>query len=292
MKHILQTVIFSFLIVSCSSTKKTIENSPKPNNETVTVTTDTIEKKEPLANNTVTTVKIIEKKEEFALDTTKNLLSSIPRMLDHSIFNKLLQENVSKSGNVNYKGFINNRSVFNTYLNTLETNLPKEDWSHNEKLAYWMNVYNAFTIKLIIDNYPTNSIKDIKDAWDARFFKLGKKWYNLNEVEHKILRKMGDARIHFGINCASFSCPPILNKSFTAANVNAELEFLAKRFINDTKRNKINADKIQLSKIFQWFGKDFKTQGSLIDFLNKYSDVKINSNAKKSYLKYNWDLNE
>ncbi|MFD0963599.1 DUF547 domain-containing protein [Pseudofulvibacter geojedonensis] len=288
------TTILTATLIACSSTKKTVENNPKSNNETIVVIADTIEKKVSSIKDTVVIAEIIEQKEETLTDPNKQI-ESIPlkkEVVDHSVFNKLLQENVSENGNVNYKGFINNKSVFNTYLKTLETNLPEDNWTHNDKLAYWMNVYNAFTIKLIIDNYPTNSIKDIKDAWDARFFKLGKKWYNLNEVEHKILRKMGDARIHFGINCASFSCPPILNKAFTAANVDQELDFLAKRFINDTQRNKISSDRIQLSKIFQWFGKDFKTQGSLIDYLNKYSDIKINSNAKKSYLKYNWDLNE
>ncbi len=155
-----------------------------------------------------------------------------------------------------------------------------------------MNAYNAFTIKLIVNNYPIKSIKDIPKPWDLRFFQIGKKWYNLNEIEHQILRKMGDPRIHFGINCASFSCPPILNKAFTAANVDKELEKLAIAFVNDTKRNEINANSIKLSKIFQWFGKDFKNNGSLIDFLNQYADIEINADAKKSFLDYNWNLNE
>lgn len=210
----------------------------------------------------------------------------------HQIYDDLLQKYVSDSGVVNYNGFIKEKELFEKYLNHLSNNPPSQNWSSNKKLAYWMNVYNAFTIKLIIDNYPTKSIKDIKNAWTNRFFKLGEKWYNLNEVEHKILRKMNDPRIHFGINCASFSCPPLLNKAFTPTNVNNELDFLTKRFINDSQRNKISTDKIQLSKIFQWFGNDFNTEGSLIGFLNKYANVTINPNAKKSFLKYNWDLND
>lgn len=293
MKPILQIIIFSFLILSCSSTKKIVTTPIKEviENKVDTIVNNHIIKKDSICVEPISTPLEISKIPEDESESYLRPFNSSEK-LSHSVFNQLLEENISNNGSVNYKGFIKSRSIFKEYLKMLETNLPQDNWTHNDKLAYWMNVYNAFTIKLIIDNYPTASIKDIKDAWDSRFFKLGKKWYNLNEVEHKILRKMGDARIHFGINCASFSCPPILNKAFTAANVNDELDFLAKRFINDTQRNKISSDRIELSKIFQWFGKDFKTEGSLIDFLNKYSEVKINSNAKKTYLKYNWDLNE
>ena len=155
-----------------------------------------------------------------------------------------------------------------------------------------MNVYNAFTIKLITDNYPVNSIKDIKDPWDKRFFKIGSKWRNLNEIEHKILRKMNDPRIHFGINCASFSCPTLHNRAFTATNVNIILDSLASAFINNPNHNTITKSNVKLSKIFKWFSKDFKTNGSIIDYLNKYSSTVIDSNAKITYKEYNWSLNE
>ncbi|WP_235016441.1 DUF547 domain-containing protein [Aquimarina sp. AU474] len=213
-------------------------------------------------------------------------------VFDHKPWDILLSKNVQKDGTINYKAFKQNRTAFRAYLNALGKNTPKENWSKQDKLAYWLNVYNAFTVKLIIDNYPIKSIKDIKEPWDLRFFKLGNKWYTLNDVEHRILRKMNDPRIHFGINCASYSCPPLLNKAFTAKNVNQELDKLAIAFINDPKRNTISANNIVLSKIFLWFAKDFKKQGSLIKFLNKYSKIKIKTNAKKTYKKYNWALNE
>jgi len=218
--------------------------------------------------------------------------NNIIEEFNHTIFDQLLKNNISANGDVNYRGFIKNKSKFKSYLTNLSENMPTKKWTKEDKLAYWMNTYNAFTIKLIIDNYPTKSIKNIKNAWDSRFFKLGDKWYNLSEIEHKILRKMNDPRIHFGINCASYSCPPLLNRAFTAATVNNDLNYLAHQFINDKKRNTISENTIQLSKIFQWFSKDFKTEGSLIDYLNKYSDITIKSNAKKSFKKYNWNLNE
>jgi len=102
---------------------------------------------------------------------------------------------------------------------------------------------------------------------------------------------MGDARIHFGINCASFSCPPLLNEAFTAQMVDAQLDKLARNFINDPKRNLIAEDRLQLSKIFYWFSKDFKTNGTLIDFLSIYSEKTINPKARTTYMDYDWSLN-
>lgn len=218
--------------------------------------------------------------------------NDIVEQFNHNIFDQLLKNNISANGYTNYKGFIKSKPIFKSYLTSLSENIPTEKWTKEDKLAYWMNTYNAFTIKLIIDNYPIKSIKYIKNAWDSRFFKLGNKWYNLSDIEHKILRKMNDPRIHFGINCASYSCPPLLSRAFTAATVNNDLNYLAHQFINDKKRNIISENSIQVSKIFQWFSKDFKTEGSLIDYLNKYSDITIKSNAKKSFKKYNWNLNE
>ena len=225
-------------------------------------------------------------------ETKKANDTSIVKTIHHQSWNDLLVKHVSKNGIVSYKGFIQDKTLLKSYLRYLAQNLPDESFTKSQKLAYWMNAYNAFTIKLIIDNYPLKSIKDIKDPWDLRFFKLGEKWYTLNDVEHRILRKMGDPRIHFGINCASFSCPRLLNKAFTSKNVDQELEKLAYDFINDPKRNNIDTDKIILSKIFSWFAKDFKKEGSLITFLNKYATIKINENAKKSFMTYDWRLNE
>lgn len=238
----------------------------------------------------------------LSFKTTKNVIvktslfdtktDSIMTKLNHSAWNNLLKKHVTENGAINYKGFIKDTIQFSDYLSLLSENPPQESWTKEDKIAYWMNAYNAYTIKLIIDHYPTKSIKDINNAWDKRFFTIGNKAYNLNDIEHKILRKMNDPRIHFGINCASFSCPPLLNRAFTATNVNKELDALAHRFINDKTRNTITENSIEVSKIFQWFGKDFKTEGSLIDYLNKYSDITIKRGAKKSFKKYDWSLNE
>ena len=213
--------------------------------------------------------------------------------VDHSQWDELLQKHVSDQGDVNYKGFKIDKIKFASYLEMLSKNAPEDSWSKDETLAYWMNVYNAFTVKLILDNYPTKSIKDISGPWNHRFIKIGEKWYTLNDIEHKIIRKMDEPRIHFALVCAAVSCPRLYNKAFTAKTLEADLDLLTKGFLNDTTKNEFNENSIKISKIFKWYGGDFKNDGkNLIDFFNLYSDVKISSKAKKSYKDYNWSLNE
>ncbi|TDE05772.1 DUF547 domain-containing protein [Flavobacterium sandaracinum] len=212
--------------------------------------------------------------------------------MNHAKWDALLQKNVSKNGNVNYKAFKKDSTKLQAYLNELAANVPTKSWSKNATLAYWINAYNAYTVKLILDNYPTKSIKDINDPWGKKFFSLGNKKYSLEEIEHEILRKMDEPRIHFAINCASFSCPNLLTEAYTEAKLEQQLKAVAKSFINDKTKNTLTENKIEISKIFDWFSGDFKSKGSIIDFLNQYSTVKISSKAKINYKEYNWSLNE
>jgi hypothetical protein len=213
-------------------------------------------------------------------------------LFDHSNFDQLLKKQVTKDGKVNYAAIKKDKETLSTYITNLNSNAPNDTWSKNDKFAYYMNAYNAMTIDLIISNYPTKSIKDIKDPWEQHNWKLDGKSVSLNEIEHEILRKMNDPRIHIGINCASFSCPPLLNEAFTAEKVQQQLEKLAIQFVNDPKRNKITKDRVEVSKIFRWFKGDFTKNGDLIDFLNKYSNIAIDEDARVRYMDYNWELNE
>ncbi len=234
--------------------------------------------------------------------------SSVPGMAgttppNHQVWDQLLKANVSHTGIVNYKGFIKDKAKLEQYLKLISENAPdRNNWSKQEQLAYWINAYNAFTVKLIVDNYPVKSIRDlgpalkiplIKDVWHYKFFNIGGVESSLDEIEHAILRKeFEEPRIHFAVNCASVSCPPLLNEAFVASKLEAQLDQVARNFINDTSRNKITADHAQISSIFSWFKGDFTKKGSLIDFLNLYSKVKIKSSAMISNLDYNWNLNE
>ena len=133
------------------------------------------------------------------------------RPMTHEVWDELTRKHVTESGVVNYKGIIQDSIQFNAYLDLLSSHLPNEtNWTREERLAYWINAYNAFTVKLIIDHYPVVSIKDIKkgiplvnSVWDIQFIEIGGKSYDLNNIEHGILRKeFYEPRIHFAINCA------------------------------------------------------------------------------------------
>ena len=116
--------------------------------------------------------------------------------------------------------------------------------------------------------------------------------YNLNEIEHEILRKMDEPRIHFAIVCASFSCPKLSNKAYLSNNIEAQLTRATKDFLEDPLRNNLSENDIKISKIFKWFAKDFKKNGSIIDFINKFAPITIDQNANKKFKDYNWTLNE
>ncbi|MFD2832520.1 DUF547 domain-containing protein [Gramella sp. AN32] len=177
-------------------------------------------------------------------------------ILDHTEWNDLLKKHVANDGDVNYKGFVKEKEKLEGYLDYLSKKQPKEAWPVAEQLAYYINLYNAGTILLIVDNYPVASIKDIKKPWRQEFIQVGDKMVALGTIEHSILRKMNEPRIHFAINCASFSCPKLLNEAYAAAKLEAQLQKVTAGFINSDK-NKISKNEVVLSKIFDWYKKDF-----------------------------------
>jgi hypothetical protein len=213
--------------------------------------------------------------------------------IDHSTWNILLQKHVDGDGFVDYKGFRNDRIQLTNYLKYLSDNVPNGNWTVQEQLAYYINLYNALTVELILENYPVESIKDIRSPWGRSIIKLGEESYSLGDIEHNILRKMNEPRIHFAINCASYSCPNLLNEAFIASKIEAQLEFVTKSFINGNK-NDISSTNVNLSKIFKWYKKDFILNGKkdLIGYINQYRNTKIASDAIIDYLDYNWNLNE
>ncbi|MCB9306578.1 MAG: DUF547 domain-containing protein [Lewinellaceae bacterium] len=210
----------------------------------------------------------------------------------HKGLDSLLQKYVSEAGKVDYKGLKTDKAALDAYCDLLSANPVQEHWSREEKMAYWINAYNAFTLKLITDHYPTKSIMNFDGGktWDIRRIRIGGKKYSLNNIENDILRpQFGDARIHFAINCAARSCPPLWNHAYTAENLETTLESRARAFINNSKYNTIAANRARVSKIFEWYAADF---GDLKSFLNRYSDVALNKNAAVSFNEYDWALNE
>ena len=209
---------------------------------------------------------------------------------NHNAFDTLLKKHVAATGKVNYKNLKADKAALEAYLKMLSENTPVDSWSKNDKFAYWINAYNAATLKTIVDNYPLSSITKLDGGktWDVKRNTLGGKKLSLNDIENQILRPMGDARIHFAINCAAKSCPPLFNQAFTAENLNNCLELRTKQFINSSA-NTLKSNEIKISKIFDWYGKDF---GNVASFVSKYANTKVSKTAKVSFNDYDWRLNE
>ena len=208
-----------------------------------------------------------------------------------TLLDRLLKRSVSMEGMVNYST-IKNDPDFRRTIELLSAQHPDDTWKRNEEMAFWINVYNVFTIKLIVDNMPLKSIMDLDKPWDRKFIELQGNIYSLNEIEHEILRKkFKDARVHFAINCASFSCPKLPRNAITAENLEGELNRLTREFMEDGKRNQITGSALKISQIFDWFKEDFEREGGVRTFIQRYSKVTINDDAEISYLDYDWSLN-
>jgi len=224
-------------------------------------------------------------------------LIGLTAQAQHQLWLQLLQKHVHPgTGMVNYQGFQRDSARLNQYLEQLASYDVAQKSPAAQK-AFWMNVYNAYTVALIVKHYPLKSIRDIevsgKGPWDIPLVRVGGKNYTLNQVEHEILRpEFQDPRIHAGINCASFSCPKLLPVAFTEANVEAQLDQAFRQFIHDPERNTFSPEQLELSRLFKWFSEDFTQQGSLINFLSRWYDGPIAKDASISYREYDWSLNE
>jgi hypothetical protein len=220
--------------------------------------------------------------------------------VDHSIFGDLLKSH-SKNGLVDYQGFKSDEKALARYLGVLEKVDP-ESLSRSEQMAFYINAYNAWTIKLILTKYPgVKTIKDLgtlfQSPWEKKFVKINGKDVSLDHIEHDILRpQFKDPRIHFAVNCASKSCPPLLGEPFTGTQLQRQLDGVTKSFINDPKSTFIKGDKLYVSRIFKWFGEDFGND--ILGFVRSYAQGALAQNIgngdkklKIRYLDYDWSLN-
>lgn len=211
--------------------------------------------------------------------------------IDHMKWDQLLLLNVSSDGDVDYKGFIRDKFLFKEYFDSLSLNSPNSTTSKTERIAYWVNLYNAIVMKMVIDNYPIKSINDIKKPWKQKQIKIEGISYSLDDIEHNILRKIEEPRIHFLLSCAAKSSPKLWNRAYTGENLMAALQVKTEEYINDKNINVVSARDAKISKVFEWYQDDFN-KGNIVDFFNIYATVKIKKNSKISYLEYDWSLNE
>ncbi|GEM74291.1 DUF547 domain-containing protein [Vibrio sagamiensis] len=176
-------------------------------------------------------------------------------------------------------------------------NLDPLQYRQAEQYAYWVNIYNAITVDLILDNYPLKSITKLGGLftfgpWEEKIIKINNKDLTLNDIEHRILRPIWqDPRTHYAVNCASLGCPNLQIQAFTADNTQAILESAAKTFINSSKGVSIQGNTAQLSSIYDWFAADFGGEKQIFNHIVKYAPQYKNFSGKVKY-GYDWNLNQ
>ncbi len=192
------------------------------------------------------------------------------------------------------------KKILEDYINTL-TSIKIRDFSKREQLAYWINLYNAVTLKLILDEYPVDSIRDIgslfTQPWDIDLIVIEGQDVTLNDIEHRILRPIWkDPRIHYVVNCASISCPDLAPTAFTAVNTDDLMTAQAKAYINNKRGVNIENNRLLLSSIYDWYEIDFGNNlEEVIEHLKIYAEDDLSSELSsftRARYDYNWDLNE
>lgn len=184
------------------------------------------------------------------------------------------------------------------YIDNL-SRLTITDYKRSEQLAYWINLYNAVTVDLVLDHYPVKSIKDIKlsgffvsGPWKKKLLKIQGQELSLNDIEHRILRPIwNDARIHYAVNCASIGCPELQKEPFLPDNSEELLETAAYDYINSPRGVHFKKGKLVLSSIYSWFMEDFGgSEEEVLKHIGKYLDPSRELKGRISY-DYNWNLN-
>jgi hypothetical protein len=220
--------------------------------------------------------------------------------VDHSLWGELLREHV-KNGVVDYAGFQGEEHKLDRYLETLSGTDP-DQLSRDGQFAFYTNAYNAWTIKLILTAYPDiASIKDLggflKTPWEKEFVALGGETVTLDHIEHDILRpRFKDPRVHFAINCAAVSCPPLQSEPFRPETLEQQLNAATRSFLNDPQNYRLEGNEFHISRIFKWFGEDFDNDP--LEFYLQFAEEPLKSKLEKrkddidiEYLDYDWGLN-
>lgn len=213
---------------------------------------------------------------------------------------RLLKARV-KDGVVDYAGLAKEKKALDEYLKALAA-ADLGPMGRDERLAFWINAYNAFTLKLVLENRPgLKSIRDLEDPWKRKRWKVAGATYSLDAIENEVIRKrFAEPRIHFALVCAAVSCPPLRAEAYVADRLDEQLDDQARAFLRDPKRGfRRGAGKVYLSKLFDWYRKDFEKGGAtVVDFVLPFlADedrrwVKANRDGLAvEFLPYDWSLN-
>ncbi|MGD9331042.1 MAG: DUF547 domain-containing protein [Desulfobacterales bacterium] len=227
-------------------------------------------------------------------------LAAVESTVDHRPYAQLLQKYV-KGGVVDYTGFKTEKAQLEAYLDQL-AGIDPDKLAEQERFAFYANAYNAWTIKLILDHYPgIDSIKDTGSLWQSpwkkKIARIDGGLLTLDEIEHDILRpQFKDPRVHFAINCAAKSCPPLYNVPFNGRELDRQLDHTTRSFINDPTSYRIEGDTLYVSRIFKWFSEDFNDDP--LGFFEKYAEGPLlkrlqerSGQMRVKYLDYDWSLN-
>jgi len=231
----------------------------------------------------------------------------------HAAWTKLLEAHV-KAMRVDYAGMQKDAPALDAYLKELESvqTLAYTQWKTSEQLAFWINAYNAFTVKRVLRSYPFERVDQLgpekKGPWDEAFIPLGHLWsgtkqkdITLNDIEHRIIRPLfKDARVHAALNCAAASCPPLLEQAYRADRLEAQLLTRVWGWMQSTKLNRFDAGTktLQVSKLFEWYAQDFvDAAGSVPAWIAKHGGLAdsawlTGADVKLTYLEYSWTLND
>lgn len=210
-------------------------------------------------------------------------------------YSRLLGKYVT-SGGVKYAEWKGNAADMQALQGVVDA-IAKENAGADKKqqLAFYINAYNAWILHEALGKYPTKSVKDtLFTFFTSKRITVAGQQTSFKALEDNVIRKLGEPRIHFALNCASRSCPPLSRQAFTSGNLDGQLETLAKGYVNSDRGVKYSPETktAELSKIFDWYKDDFKGEGGPIAFINKRRSTPIPAEAKINYQDYDWGLNE
>jgi len=218
----------------------------------------------------------------------------------HIEYDALLKKYVREL-RLDYAGWVANdkdAGALEQYVLAL-TELDPASWSPDEQLSYWLNLYNAATLRLVLDNYPMDSIKDLggfmkKSPWNRKLVTVAGRDLTLNEIENDIIRpEFQDPRIHFALNCAAIGCPPLNAGAFFAGTLSEQLDTACRRALNLDPWVRVEESRVYVTKIFKWYGDDFTQDGgSILEFISRYRDTPIAGHPDIKILDYDWSLND
>jgi hypothetical protein len=221
---------------------------------------------------------------------------------DHSRFDAVVKKHVDADGWVDYEALAAAPGELDAYISAL-ADAPFDELGRNQKLALLINAYNAFTLRLILDDYPLGSIRDIASdqRWDGRTWNLGGHQWTLNQIEHEQIRpKFEEPRVHFAVNCASIGCPPLRAEAYTADRLDEQLDEQMRYTHNHDRWLRFDAKRnvVSLTKLYDWYGGDFEQVADSVEaFAARYNEplqAALDSGAKPKtqWLEYSWTLND